>query len=461
MLPDQPSAAAAAYAGLRAIDRRAGGLELRQRQELLRALQHAVIDCRQRLVRAVDADFGGRAAEETLLAEVFAVANAASFARRRLRRWARKRRVPVDLPFWPGRAWVVPQPLGVVGIVSPWNYPVQLALSPLVAAIAAGNRAALKPSEITPRTAEQLTALVEAALGAEVAQTVPGGPEVAADFVRQPWDHLLFTGSTERGRDVLRAAAEHLTPVTLELGGKCPAVVLPDADLDQAARAIVTGKILNAGQTCVAPDTALVVGQPADAVRKALAQSYRELVPEVPLSAMVSDRQLQRLDRLIEHAHIEPLGADGPRRRRALAVAADPEPGSPLLSQEIFGPVLPLVQIDGVDAAIEWINARPAPLAIYLFTHYREAEQRVLASTRAGALVVNGTVVQAAIEALPFGGVGASGFGRYHGRAGFDTFSNMRVHVRVARFSLARLADPPYTPAKRRLIDWLLRIARL
>ena len=151
MLPDQPSAAAAAYAGLRAIDRRAGGLELRQRQELLRALQHAVIDRRQRLVRAVDADFGGRAAEETLLAEVFAVANAASFARRRLRRWARPRRVGVDLPFWPGRAWVVPQPLGVVGIVEPWNYPVQLALSPLVAALAAGNRVALKPSEITPR----------------------------------------------------------------------------------------------------------------------------------------------------------------------------------------------------------------------------------------------------------------------------------------------------------------------
>jgi acyl-CoA reductase-like NAD-dependent aldehyde dehydrogenase len=460
MLPEQPSTAAAAYAGLRAIDRRSGGLELRQRQELLRALQHAVIDRRQRLVQAVDADFGGRAAEETLLAEVFAVANAASFARRRLRRWARKRRVPVDLPFWPSRAWVVPQPLGVVGIVSPWNYPVQLALSPLVAAIAAGNRAALKPSEITPRAAEELAALVEAALGAEVARTVPGGPEVAADFVRQLWDHLLFTGSTERGRDVLRAAAEHLTPVTLELGGKCPAVVLPDADLDQAARAIVTGKILNAGQTCVAPDTALVVSQPADAVGMALARSYRELVPEAPPSTLVSDRQLQRLDRLVQHERLKSLGADGPGRRRALALAADPEPGSPLLSQELFGPVLPLVQVDGIDAAIEWINARPAPLAIYLFTHDREAERRVLASTRAGALVVNGTVVQAAIEALPFGGVGASGFGRYHGRAGFDTFSNMRTHVRVARFTLARMAEPPYTPAKRRLIEWLMRAAR-
>jgi acyl-CoA reductase-like NAD-dependent aldehyde dehydrogenase len=460
MLPEQPSAAAAACAGLRAIDRRSGGLELRQRQELLRALQHAVIDRRQRLVQAVDADFGGRAAEETLLAEVFAVANAASFARRRLRRWARKRRVPVDLPFWPSRAWVVPQPLGVVGIVSPWNYPVQLALSPLVAAIAAGNRAALKPSEITPRTAEELAAMVEGALGAEVARTVPGGPEVAADFVRQPWDHLLFTGSNERGRDVLRAAAEHLTPVTLELGGKCPAVVLPDADLDQAARTIVTGKVLNAGQTCVAPDTALVVGQPADAVRQALARCYRELVPEAPPSALVSDRQLQRLDRLVQHARIEPLGVDGSGRRRALALAANPEPGSPLLSQEIFGPILPLVQVDGVDGAIEWINARPAPLAIYLFTHDREAEQRVLASTRAGALVVNGTVVQAAIEALPFGGVGASGFGRYHGRAGFDTFSNMRAHVRVARLTLARMAEPPYTPAKRRLIEWLMRAAR-
>jgi coniferyl-aldehyde dehydrogenase len=297
----------------------------------------------------------------------------------------------------------------------------------------------LKLSELTPRTAGEIAGLIADTLGASVARTVQGGPEVAAAFTRLPFDHLLFTGSTARGREVMRAAADHLTPLTLELGGKCPVIVMPDADLERAARAILLGKAMNAGQTCVAPDTVLVVGMEIGPLEAALREACRALFSE-GLPTSVQRRSA--------------MGAEDPAN---LTLAVEPPPGSSLLREEIFGPVLPLVRLDDLPAAFAWIRARSAPLAVYLFTRDRRAEALALASTRAGALVVNGTVVQAAMESLPFGGVGASGFGRYHGRAGFDTFSNQRVHVRVARFSLARLTEPPYDARKHRLIDRLLR----
>ena len=403
-------------------------------------------------MRALDADFGGRSGEETLIAEVLGVLTAVRHARRRLRRWARPRRVGVSLPFWPARAWIVPQPLGVVGILSPWNYPVQLSLGPLVAAIAAGNRAVLKPSEITPRAAGELARLLEDCLGPWVARTVLGGPPVAAAMARLPFDHLLFTGSTERGREVMRAAAEHLTPLTLELGGKCPAILMPDADLALAARGLVLGKALNAGQTCVAPDTLLVVRpRPLAEVREALVQAHARHYPDGLQTATMAT-QRRRIEQLVAGAATQPLGEPG---RPHLSVA-EPPPGSPLLRDEVFGPVLPLVAVDDLASALAWVRKLPSPLAVYLFTADRAVEERVLAATRAGALVVNGAVVQAAMETLPFGGVGASGFGRYHGRAGFDTFSNLRVHLRSARASLSRFLDPPYGPRKQRLIERLL-----
>jgi coniferyl-aldehyde dehydrogenase len=452
----ETQAAAEAYRQLRAEDDRSGGLPTPQRRDLLDRLAHLLVERRHGFAAALDADFAGRSVDETLLAEVLGVATAARHARRRLRRWAKPRRVGVPLPFWPSRAWVVPQPLGVVGIVAPWNYPVQLSLLPLVGAIAAGNRVALKPSELTPRTAVELARLLEDGLGPEMARTVLGGPEAAAAFVRLPFDHLLFTGSTARGREVMRAAAENLTPVTLELGGKCPAVVTPDADLERAARAIVLGKAMNAGQTCVAPDTVLLAGVATATMRHLLRRAYQRHFPDGLPTAVISDRQLARVGHLAAGAALEPLGPDGPARRRALALASAPPPGSALLEEEVFGPVLPLVEFPGLGEALAWIRSRPAPLAVYLFTRDRRAEAETLAATRAGALVVNDTVAQAAMETLPFGGVGASGFGRYHGRAGFETFSNRRVHLRAGRFNLARLVAPPYGAAKRRLIERLV-----
>ena len=266
--------------------------------------------------------------------------------------------------------------------------------------------------------------------------------------MRLPFDHLLFTGSTPRGREVMRAAADRLTPLTLELGGKCPAIVLPDADLDRAASAIVRGKGLNAGQTCVAPDTVLAAGVGLDPLRDALRRAWRRHYPDGLPTAILPGRAPPAA----AGASLETLpGA------RPLALATAMAPDSPLLSEEVFGPVLPLVEVADFAAALAWVKARPSPLAVYLFTRSAAAEAETLAATRAGALVVNETVLQAAMDTLPFGGVGASGFGRYHGRAGFMTFSNRRVHLRAGRGGLARLLEPPYGPRARRLMERLVR----
>ena len=454
-IADPDHAATAAYARLHDADRRHGGLAPGERIDLLRRLEQELLAERTSIVQAIDADFGGRSADETLVTEVLGVLNAARYARRRLRRWARPRRVRPDAPFWPARVRVVPQPLGVVGVVAPWNYPLLLALSPLVCALAAGNRIAVKPSELTPRTSAVIARLLERALGPEIAQVVQGGPAIAAAFVRQPFDHLLFTGGDAHGRAVALAAAANLTPVTLELGGKCPAIVLADADLEAAAGAIVVGKGLSAGQTCIAPDHVLLVGVDLPRFRDALRRAYRRHFPNGLPTAVIA-AQAERVARLAAGADLEPLG-EGLEGAHGLRLAVDPDPVCALLREEIFGPILPLVQVDGLDSAITRLRDGPSPLAVYLFTRDRRAIATVLDASRSGALVVNGTVQHAAINALPFGGVGASGMGRYHGRSGFETFSNMRACVEAPRFSLARLCNPPYGPRTRRLIDRLLR----
>lgn len=443
----------ASFAALKAEDERHGGVPLPQREATLDALAARLVEWRHRFSAAVDADFGRRSHEETAITELLAVVNGLRFARRRLRRWARPRRVGVPVPFWPSRAWIVPQPLGVVGILSPWNYPIQLSLLPAAGALAAGNRVLVKPSGATPRTSELLARLVENAIGPDLGRVVQGGADLAADLVALPLDHVLFTGSAARGREVMRAAAEHLTPVTLELGGKCPAILMPDADLSRAARSIVLRKGLNAGQTCVAPDTLLVVGRPLDPVRAALREAHRRLFPDGIPTDLASPAQKARLERLAAKVPLEPLGPG----RVAVTLACEPPGGSTLLREEVFGPILPVRCVDDLRSALAWVRSLPPPLAVYLFTRDATVEAEVLSGTRAGALVVNDAVVQAAMETLPFGGVGASGFGRYHGRAGFDTFSNLRTHVRASRVNLARLLDPPYNTRKAALLDRLLR----
>lgn len=443
---------AGALAALRAAASRDGPLLLGQRRALLDALAATLLRRADEVVAALEADFGGHSAEETLLTEVKLVVDAARHARRRLHRWARPRRVGVPFAFRPARAALEPVPKGIIGIMAPWNYPVQLALLPAVDALAAGNRIAVKPSEATPRTAALVAALLREALGDEVALTVQGGPEVAADFAAQPWDHLVFTGGTETGRRVMRAAAANLVPLTLELGGKCPALVLPGADLRAAAQAILAGKSVNAGQTCIAPDTVLLVGHG----RAEFLAACRATGIGAAETALVNDRQADRLAALCEGAVLTPLAPDGPHRHRALALAEAP-PGHPLHETEIFGPVLAVTELPGLDAAIGWITARPPPLAIYLFGATPADAAAVAGGTRSGAIVSGRCIEYAAFPGLAFGGAGASGFGRRNGEAGFLEFSILRARVDHGRWSLSRLLDPPRGERARALVRRLLR----
>jgi hypothetical protein len=309
---------AEALAALRAAEAADGAPDLGRRRDLLARLAAEVKRRAADIAAAAAADFGARSRVETLLADAVLVADLALFARRRLRRRARPRRVPTPFPFRPARAVLEPVPKGVVGIMAPWNSPFQLALAPAVDAIAAGNRIAVKPSEHAPRSAALIAAILEAALGPRIARCVQGDAAVAADFAAQAWDHLVFTGGTATGRKVAEAAARNLVPVTLELGGKCPVLVLPGADLAAAAREILAGKALNAGQTCVAPDTVLLIGHD----RAAFEAACRASGIAVPETVLLGEGQAARLDRLAAGAVLTPLAPDGPGGRR-------PSPGSP------------------------------------------------------------------------------------------------------------------------------------
>ena len=451
-MPAAAAQASTALAALRAAGARDGTPDASRRRALLAALARVLLARADAVVAALDADFGGRSAEETLLAEVMVPLAAMRLARARLRRWMRPRRVGMPLHFWPARAALEPVPKGVVGIMAPWNYPVQLVLMPLVDAIAAGNRVAVKPSEAMPRTAALLAGLLAEALGADMAQVVQGGPEVAADFAAQPWDHLVFTGGTAVGRRVAAAAAPGLVPTTLELGGKCPALVLPGARLDRAAQAILAGKLFNAGQTCVAPDTVLLLGHS----RAAFLAACRATGLGLPETAVVNAAQLARLDALCSGLEMLPLAADGPGRRRALRLAFPPA-GHPMQQAEIFGPVLAVQECASLAEALGWVRARPAPLALYLFGASRAEVAAVAAATTSGALVEERCLEYAGMAALPFGGVGASGHGRRNAEAGFLAMSNLRARVRHGHFSLARLLDPPRSARMRALVRRILR----
>ena len=403
-------------------------LPIEDRRRLLAALRTTLLARAADAVAAANADFGRRSEMDTLLADILIVADSAAMVRRRLAGWARPRLQGSPYPFWPVRSVIEPQPKGVVGIMAPWNYPIQLALMPVVDAIGAGNRVVVKPSEHTPRCAALIAEILAAALGADVALTVQGGADVAADFSAQPWGHLVFTGGTETGRLVMAAAAKNLTPLTLELGGKCPALVLPGASLARAAKTILNAKAVNAGQTCVAPDTVLLLGHSiADFLAAARATGITTAETDV-----INPRQQARLAALCEGASLTALGPD-------FSVATAPD-HHPLHQEEIFGPVLALREMPSLAAAIATIGT---PLAIYLFGASAQEEAQVAQATRSGALVCNGALNYAAFHALAFGGVGASGFGRRNGRAGFDEFSNMRARVSHGRISMAQMFDFP------------------
>ena len=436
-----------------------------ERRRNLGRLLEALRDRREELAAAIDADFGGRSRYEVLFSEVYVAANAIRHARRHVKEWMQPRSRPVGWPLQPARASVMPQPLGVVGIIVPWNYPVFLGISPLAGALAAGNRVMLKPSEHTPRTSEAMAKLIADTFPRGLVTVVTGDASVGQAFTKLPFDHMLFTGSTAVGREVMRAAAENLTPVTLELGGKSPAIVAPDANLKRAAADIAYGKLLNAGQTCIAPDYVLVHNDSVEdliaALRGAVQSYYPNGARDTGYTAIINPTHYQRLRRYVEDARDRGvrtivLGGEAPRdggRKLPPTLLVDPPDDLAVMHEEIFGPVLPLKTYHSIDEAIEYVNTRPRPLALYLFTRSRKTTRQVLQRTIAGGVCVNDTLLHIADDDLPFGGVGASGMGHYHGREGFDTFSKLKPVFQRRWPGLGRTLRPPYT----RLHDWMAR----
>lgn len=448
-----------------------GPLSVERRAEALDGLVDALLRHTDDFVEAVSQDFGHRSAHETRLADLYPVIASLRHARKHFRKWMRPRRRPIGLMYKPARGRIVYQPLGIVGILSPWNYPVQLALSPLAGALAAGNRVMIKPSEIAPRTAALLARVVEEVFEPGEVTVVQGGADVARAFSQLEFDHLFFTGSTTVGRQVMRAAAENLVPVTLELGGKSPVVVAPDYPIEKAARRIAAGKLFNAGQTCIAPDYVLVPREREaafiDAFREAAARLYPTLAANPDYSAIVDERHFERIRDLVADARrrgaviheINPAGETLEASGRKLAptlLTSVPE-GALAMTEEIFGPILPVVPYEGLEAAYAFINARPRPLVLYLFSHDRRVIERAIERTVSGGVSVNETMLHGMQEDLPFGGVGASGMGAYHGEAGFRTFSHAKSVFHQARLNGAGMSEPPYGSRMERLLKLLLR----
>lgn len=441
-----------------------------QRAAHLSSLRAMLLDHREALAEAIDADFGQRAKAEVLLSELWLVKNEIDAALRHGKRWMRARHRATGIWLRPARAKVMPQPLGVVGIVAPWNYPLLLSIGPLVCALAAGNRAMIKLPELTPRTSVLLARLIAQTFARDHVSVVTGDAAVGASFCALAFDRLLFTGSTAVGREVMRAAAGNLTPVTLELGGKSPAIVGPQARFDKAVDSIVAGKTLNAGQTCIAPDYVLVPRERVDAFIERARAQVGKLYPGLSgirdYTSIVAERHYERLVRLADEAaragaRLHPLTDapnDAARRIFAPCIVTDAPEHTAVMREEIFGPLLPLVPYDTLDEAIGYINARERPLALYLFDEDRSNIERVLRSTVSGGVAINETLLQIACEGLPFGGVGASGMGAYHGYEGFLTFSNLKPVFMQARLNARSLLLPPYGRRFQAIIAMMLRL---
>jgi aldehyde dehydrogenase (NAD+) len=413
------------------------------------------------LLAAMADDFG-KPAFEAWMTDLSPVAAEAAHAVKHLARWARPRRTWPGAANLPGRSWTQPEPLGTVLIIAPWNYPVQLALSPVVAALAAGNAVVLKPSELAPATSAALARLVPRFVDPGAVTVVEGAVETATALLEQPFDHFFFTGSTAIGKVVMAAAAKHLASVTLELGGKSPVVVAADADVEVAARRIAWGKLLNAGQTCIAPDYVLVERPVADRLVDALASSIADLQgPDVRATRtrIVNDRHLSRLEGLLKECGGRTvLGGQVDQAERWLepTLVLDPDPGSQLMTEEIFGPILPILTVDSIDEAVEFVNDRAKPLALYAFTGSSRTEQTIVDATSSGGVCVNHVMMHFLVPELPFGGVGPSGLGSYHGRAGFDELSHAKPVLRRSVRPDPSLVYPPFTAAKERIIRRIL-----
>ena len=432
-----------------------------QRLQWLKALSELLSGEREALIQAISRDFSNRSADETLIAELMPSLHGIHYAAKRLKKWMKPSRRSVGLQFMPASAKVIYQPLGVVGVIVPWNYPLFLAIGPLVGALAAGNRVMIKMSEATPATSLLIKELLAKVFPEDLVSVTLGEAEVGMAFSKLPFDHLLFTGATSIGRHVMRAAAENLTPVTLELGGKSPAIVSADVPLSDAAERIAFGKTLNAGQTCVAPDYVLVpkdrVPGFVEAYRQAVLNFYPQLADNPDYTAIINERQQQRLNGYLldaesKGATIIPLYPAAQGRRMPHAVLLNVTDEMTIMQDEIFGPLLPIVPYDKLEDAFAYINQRNRPLALYYFGYDKREQTRVLHETHSGGVCLNDCLLHVAQDDLPFGGIGPSGMGHYHGHEGFLTFSKAKGVLIKQRFNAAKLIYPPYGKTLQKLV---------
>ncbi|MDH4556330.1 coniferyl aldehyde dehydrogenase [Pseudomonas sp. BN417] len=435
-----------------------------QRIQWLTSLRELLFAEKDALIAAISQDFSNRSANETLLAEIMPSLHGIHYVAKRLRKWMKPSRRSVGMAFQPASAKVVYQPLGVVGVIVPWNYPLYLAIGPLVGALAAGNRVMIKMSESTPATSQLLKDLLARIFPEDLVGVVLGEAEVGVAFSRQPFDHLLFTGATSIGKHVMRAAAENLTPVTLELGGKSPAIVSTDVPLADAAERIAFGKTMNAGQTCVAPDYVLVPEDRVDGFVEAYRQAVQGFFPQLKdnpdYTAIINERQLGRLngylaDAKAKGARLVPLFPEAQGRRLPHTLVLNATDEMKLMQEEIFGPLLPIVPYRQLEDAFAYINDRPHPLALYYFGYNRGEQQRVLHETHSGGVCLNDTLLHVAQDDMPFGGIGPSGMGHYHGHEGFLTFSKAKGVFIKQRFNAAKMIYPPYGKAIQKLVHKL------
>jgi aldehyde dehydrogenase (NAD+) len=439
----------AVVAGLRAAysSGRTRDIEWRKRQ--LRALERLVVDNEPAIAEALASDLG-RKPFEAWLADVAGTAAEARDAAKNVGKWAKRRYRMLELSQLPARGFIEYEPFGTVLVIGAWNFPFALTLGPAVGALAAGNTVALKPSELAPASSALMAELVPRYLDPEAVVVVEGDGAVSQELIEQGFDKICFTGGTEIGRKVYQSAAAHLTPVTLELGGKSPVIVAADADVDVAAKRIAWTKLINSGQICIAPDYVLVDASVRD-----------ELVGKVKAAVQAFEADASGGKRIVNRRHFDRLtaavaatrgevalggGSDPAELKIDLTVVVDPALDEPLMTDEIFGPVLPIVTVQNLDEAIAFVNARPKPLAAYLFTKNKVTRERVVKEVSAGGMVINHLIFHFATTKLPFGGVGPSGIGAYHGRFGFEEFSHRKsVLTKTTRPDLAALIYPPYT----------------
>ncbi|MGI0119208.1 coniferyl aldehyde dehydrogenase [Zooshikella sp. RANM57] len=440
---------------------------LAERQHALTLLHRILVNHQQKIIDAINNDFGSRSPDESRIAELIPSLQAIRYTQKRLRRWMKPQRRHVGWQLQPASSKILYQPLGVAGIMVPWNYPLFLAISPLVAALSAGNRVMVKMSEYTPQTAELFKQLITDNFPEDLISVITGSADVAIQFSQLPFDHLLFTGSTQTGKKVMQAAANNLTPVTLELGGKSPTIIAPDYPISEAAKRICFGKAINAGQTCVAPDYILLPENQLTSFIDAFSAQFKQMYPDFAnnqsYSHIINDQQYQRLQQWLTDAqqkgaqiiNTSDFTPDAASRRFPIHLVTHTNENMLIRQEEIFGPILPLITYQSIEQAIRFVNQQPRPLALYLFSHDQTLHDKVLVNTHSGGVCLNETLLHVAVDDLPFGGVGPSGMGHYHGQEGFQTFSQAKGILKKGRINSTQIIYPPY---KNKAITWLYKL---